>query len=175
MKSLQDFIHLKNIDSSIVLKKIKEYDESLWEKAEVLNNQSNSNIRNTDQLTITNDYQFNYFNTEVHNYILENVLEYCKEFKVPITEDEGYRILRYGVGQHYKIHIDSNKFYPRVLSLVWILNNDFEGGDLIFPELDLKIDLTKNNFVIFPSSFMFKHKVTEVTKGTKYSLVTWLK
>ena len=170
---ITDFIDFKQIDSSKILEKVKELDESFWEKAETVN--STNNVRETDQLTITNNPVFEFFNKTAYEIIQPLVYEYCVKHKVPISEDEGFRILRYGVGQHYKIHVDSNKSIHRDISLVWVLNNDFEGGDLVFSDLGIKLDLLKHNFVLFPSYFLFKHEVLPVTKGTKYSLVTWLK
>ena len=82
----------------------------------------------------------------------------------------------------YNWHKDSNfsteGYYDRKLSVVIQLNNpsDYEGGKFEFningeifsPEGFEK----KGSIIVFPS-FM-KHRVTEVTKGTRNSLVSWI-
>lgn len=84
--------------------------------------------------------------------------------------------------QHYDWHTD-NCFIPaiwsavdRKLSCVVQLSDpaDYEGGKL---ELD-GVTISDGNFkspgdvIFFPSHL--RHRVTPVTKGTRYSLVTWI-
>ena len=40
--------------------------------------------------------------------------------------------------------------------------------------IDEKIDLSKGDIIIFPSNFMYPHKVEPVTKGTRYSYISWI-
>ena len=58
------------------------------------------------------------------------------------------------------------------------LNDDYEGGDLIFTdqkEYEVKrLKLGKGSIVFFPSNFMYPHSILPVTKGTRYSIVAWL-
>jgi len=66
----------------------------------------------------------------------------------------------------------------RKLSVSAILNDDYEGGELMFRWLDDKSNLKEvsvkcaaGDLVIFPS--YLDHKVAPVTKGTRYSVVAW--
>jgi predicted 2-oxoglutarate/Fe(II)-dependent dioxygenase YbiX len=52
------------------------------------------------------------------------------------------------------------------------MNEDYEGGDFIMWETE-KIELPQGSIMIFPSNFMYPHKVTPVTSGTRYSYVSW--
>ena len=89
------------------------------------------------------------------------------------------RYNRYDVDTRMKLHCDhihsmfdgTRKGIP-VLSILGCLNDDYEGGDLIFWEQE-KIELKAGQIMIFPSNFMYPHKVTEVTKGIRYSYVSW--
>ena len=94
---------------------------------------------------------------------------------------------KYKVGGHYQWHRDTNVNTDltggrvRKLSITVNLNNDYEGGDL---EIDTekhywnKEPMTIKNIqkagsiCVFPSDTW--HRVTKVTKGTRYSLVVWL-
>jgi predicted 2-oxoglutarate/Fe(II)-dependent dioxygenase YbiX len=37
----------------------------------------------------------------------------------------------------------------------------------------LKYNLKKGSVLMFPSNFMYPHEILEVTKGTRYSIITW--
>jgi predicted 2-oxoglutarate/Fe(II)-dependent dioxygenase YbiX len=60
-----------------------------------------------------------------------------------------------------------------VLSIVGVLNNDYEGGEFVMWE-DKKIELPAGSIMIFPSNFLYPHQVTPIIKGTRYSFVQWV-
>jgi predicted 2-oxoglutarate/Fe(II)-dependent dioxygenase YbiX len=67
---------------------------------------------------------------------------------------------------------DGNRKGIPTLSILGAINDDYEGGELIFWESE-KIVLKAGSIMIFPSNFMYPHKVLPVTKGTRYSYVSW--
>ena len=48
---------------------------------------------------------------------------------------------------------------------------DYEGSEFVCR--DTKIKLKTGDILMFPSNFMYPHEVTECTKGTRYSFVSW--
>ena len=58
-----------------------------------------------------------------------------------------------------------------------MLNNDFEGGEITFTTPSYENEYTIKNapgrLLVWPSNFMFPHKVNKVTKGTRFSIVGW--
>ena len=60
-----------------------------------------------------------------------------------------------------------------ILSIVGCLNDDYKGGEFIMWQTE-KIDIPAGAVLIFPSNFMYPHKVNLVTKGTRYSYVSWV-
>jgi predicted 2-oxoglutarate/Fe(II)-dependent dioxygenase YbiX len=90
-----------------------------------------------------------------------------------IEEDSGYELLKYPEGCFYTEHTDSFKAVPRAVSCSFILNDDFEGGEFAFFNRELKYKLEKGDALMFPSNFMYPHEVMPVTKGTRYSIITW--
>ena len=107
-------------------------------------------------------------------------------YGVQVNSSEIPQILSYGVGGHYKPHIDGESIWvtpkgehiwkkstDRDLSFVFYLNNDFEGGDFIFPEHHIRIRPEPGMMVCFPSSHYYMHGVEPVTKGRRYSIVCW--
>jgi len=52
------------------------------------------------------------------------------------------------------------------------MNDDYEGGELWFPYLDITYKPEKGDIVLFPSTYIFAHASLKVTAGVKYSAVT---
>ena len=50
-------------------------------------------------------------------------------------------------------------------------NFNFKGGD--FNVCTKKIPLKEGDVLIFPSNFIYPHEVKSITKGTRYSFITW--
>jgi predicted 2-oxoglutarate/Fe(II)-dependent dioxygenase YbiX len=53
------------------------------------------------------------------------------------------------------------------------LNDDFTGGELVFPDLDVVIVPKPGLLVGFPSNHQFVHAVPKVLSGKRYSLLVW--
>ena len=90
-----------------------------------------------------------------------------------IEEDSGYELLRYKEGQFYTKHTDSFKARPRAVSCSFMLNDDYEGGEFAFFNQEKIIKASKGSAIMFPSNFMYPHEIMPVTKGTRYSIITW--
>lgn len=90
------------------------------------------------------------------------------------------RFNRYNVDTRMEKHCDhiqsmfdgERKGIP-ILSVLGALNDNYEGGELLFWD-DQKIELKAGAIMVFPSNFMYPHRVSEVTKGTRYSYVSWV-
>ena len=109
-----------------------------------------------------------------------------------ITGAESCQITRYGPGGFYNFHADGkgchlakysnseNKWLygnVRKISMSLVLNDKFEGGDFEFASQHKdKIEITshklkRGSLIFFPSHMT--HRVAEVTKGIRHSLVCW--
>tara|TARA_Y100000004_G_scaffold193823_1_gene257079 strand:- start:377 stop:964 length:588 start_codon:yes stop_codon:yes gene_type:complete len=114
--------------------------------------------------------------SDVANLYAEEVKKAKRNFVVQKTTD--FRVNKYEKGGYMSLHCDNIHHshgqqygYPQA-SVLLFLNDDFEGGEFIVSELRLNIN--KGDAIIFPSNFMFPHEVKEVTKGTRWSIVSWL-
>ena len=94
--------------------------------------------------------------------------DFCK-----IDQDSGYELLEYREGQFYTQHVDSFRQRPRAVSCSFVLNDSFEGGEFAFFDRELIYNVPKGSAIMFPSNFMYPHEVIPVTKGVRYSIVTW--
>jgi len=113
--------------------------------------------------------------------------EMCKLFRVglgkykeiyehvEINSDEGYNLLRYEVGGEYKTHVDRGAKNERVLSGLFYLNDDYDGGDLHFPRQNVTVKPETGMLVLFPSFHTHAHSSLPIKSGTKYAIVTWFK
>ena len=158
-----------------------------FEKAEIFLNNQKSELREDIRKVDNFGFDINSKSkTEIHwncylTYYFTNLFEhYQKHFKVKASLSglTDITFLRYQNGGHYKTHSDHCTNAPRTLSIIYLLNNDYEGGELIFELPDgkdeiLKIEKKPNRVVIWPSNFLYPHQVTPVTKGLRYSIVSW--
>ena len=90
----------------------------------------------------------------------------------------GIKFNRYFPGQGMKEHwdnihsiFDGEKKGIPILTCIGVLNDDYEGGDLMICQD--KIETKKGDLLIFPSSFMYPHEVMPVTEGVRYSWISW--
>ena len=60
-----------------------------------------------------------------------------------------------------------------ILSMIATINDEFTGGDFyVFDDEDHTVN--KGEVVIFPSIFLFPHRVQPVTSGKRISMVSWV-
>ena len=122
---------------------------------------------------------------ELMHHIVKQVINPFYQFEVDSSEVP--QLLCYDVGGHYQPHIDGEgvwtapdqtqlwrKTVDRDLSMVLYLNDEFEGGDFVFPNLHIRIRPEPGLLVCFPSNRHYIHGVEPVTKGSRYSMVTWM-
>ena len=127
------------------------------------------------------------FQAETNNYIIRQLSsalsEYIRSFGYKWFNGwNGYSVikfLRYSETQQMAEHCDhiSSLFDGNVkgipmLSVVGQLNEDFDGGEFVMFG-DKVIDFESGDVIIFPSNFMYPHRVDPVTKGARYSYVSW--
>ena len=114
----------------------------------------------------------------LQNIFQEKLNEYSSNLKINQNASIlDIQILKYETGGHYQMHTDHGPTTPRTLSLIYFVNDDYEGGNLSFGLCNskdtLEIEKVSNRLIIWPSNFMYPHTVTPVTKGERYSVVSW--
>ncbi len=100
--------------------------------------------------------------------------DYCKRYSLIMNYWEVMNCIRYGEGQHFQEHADHGFSYSATVSLVAYPNDDYEGGNLVFPKLGLDIKPRAGDLYIFPSTYLFSHRAMPVKSGMKFSIVTML-
>jgi hypothetical protein len=78
-------------------------------------------------------------------------------------------ISKYFVGKSMGPHVDSHDDDPlKTISVVLYLNDDYEGGEINFPEQKILVKPKSGSIVVFPSKKPYFHESKEIISGTKY-------
>jgi hypothetical protein len=99
-------------------------------------------------------------------------------FQTPLYPD--YTDLVYWpTGLSMDVHADAvwldgspAKFPYRYCAGVCYLNDDYEGGETYFPNLNVESKPKKGKVVLFPSNLEYQHGVKEI-KGERYTMPIW--
>ena len=191
------FFHKKNVlEKSFCENAINELKKNEWEKHVFYSGGGDgkggeptwTRPSGDNEPEVINSENFDSSIGEINKFILQSlhsiILEYIESYKFDwFFAWEGYsamKFIRYSQGQTMKNHCDhihtlfdgKRKGIP-ILSIIGLLNDDYEGGELIMFE-DKKIDTKVGDVLIFPSNFLYPHEVTPVSKGVRYSYVSWV-
>jgi Rps23 Pro-64 3,4-dihydroxylase Tpa1-like proline 4-hydroxylase len=88
---------------------------------------------------------------------------------------DSYQLLRYGKNNFFNNHFDDSVRHHRRISIVYYFNDDYVGGEITFNRFGINHKPKANQLIVFPSTYVYNHSVKEVTEGTRYALVTWLR
>ena len=147
---------------------------------------------------------FNYFKSNIFNNInSENYSLFEKDiFRFnQITLKGNYNILEdfknpYFNGWQGFTHIRFNRYHPDrlmalhcdhihdmfdgqrkgipTLSVLGSLNNDYEGGEFLMFDEEKEFKIKAGEIMVFPSLFLYPHRVAPVTKGVRDTFVSWV-
>lgn len=114
--------------------------------------------------------------------------------KLPLENGEGMQVLKYGIGGEYRPHFDYfdsattggnvhiSRGGQRVATLIMYLNNTEEGGETIFPKLNISVKPVKGGALLFynctpdgkedPQTL---HGGAPVKKGEKWIATKWIR
>ena len=180
MDNLEAVVELKKIINPNFIKKILPFVKHKAEKDMEIADGLDKKVRNVKGYhlnydTPTNMFYWNYIKNEIERLYQFYIIKFPKMQSSKINQID---LLKYSVGGKYNIHTDDGTNFNRHLSIIMNLNDEYEGGDLIFADQKNKeikrLELSKGSIVFFPSNFMYPHGIQPITKGTRYSIVAWL-
>lgn len=82
-----------------------------------------------------------------------------------------FTIKKYNQGVDMGPHVDSNDptdFNHPIISGVLYLNDDYDGGEIHFPNQDIQIKPSAGSIIIFPSYEPYLHHPQKILNGNKY-------
>jgi hypothetical protein len=104
--------------------------------------------------------------------LTECLRDYESRYNIRMDFMEAINYVRYGTGQHFGLHTDHGFSYNCTVSSVMYLNDDYEGGELWFPFIDVTFKPSYGDIIFFPSTYIYAHASKAVTSGVKYAAVT---
>tara|TARA_R110000824_G_scaffold201908_1_gene386051 strand:- start:241 stop:828 length:588 start_codon:yes stop_codon:yes gene_type:complete len=186
--NLKDYIlHLNNwISKDICQKSIEELDkDNNWHRHNWVNSKSYEIFHTKEeQLYMNTTYKLTYIK-ELYDLTWSALNKYIVLDKIGGDYFKGWkgfseiRFNRYDKKQQITKHVDhihscfdgKTKGIP-ILSIVAVLNDNYEGGEFIMFD-DYEIKFKAGDLIIFPSVFLYPHLVKRVKKGIRYSFVSW--
>jgi prolyl 4-hydroxylase len=102
----------------------------------------------------------------------------------PVAAGEALTVLRYRAGQQFRLHSDvlPQTRNQRVTTVLVYLNDDFTGGETVFPDYDLSIRPRQGDAVIFRNTDAAAHPLATarhagvpVTSGVKWLATRWIR
>jgi hypothetical protein len=160
--------HMPSITLDMALDHLlgKEWSQAAVAKSRYSNGSLGKDIRDAEVANLDEDF-YRVLNEEVGP-IIDS---YAKENNILISKAEGYHIVKYSKGQFFKEHTDSTEEFPRKISAVLYLNDDYEGGTITFSKLNTSFKPESQTLFVFPSTEDFMHSADPVIDGTKYVVV----
>jgi hypothetical protein len=133
---------------------------------------------NVDHTSVTANHWHSFFKCGF-NKVLEVYINELKPFVG--APDLRFKLqemsaIRYQKENHYDYHQDQGFNSARRYSIIYFLNNDYEGGELSFMNKEgefLKLKPKQNRIVVFPSNFIFYHSVLPIKEGLRWTIVSW--
>jgi hypothetical protein len=105
-------------------------------------------------------------------------LEYKKNKNIlgKIFNYPNFVVSMYDTGVEMGLHHDTSDGDPFLkFSLVTYLNDDYEGGEIEFPNKGIKLKPKAGSIIIFPSIYPYEHASKKIKKGQKYMTTSfWL-
>ena len=133
-----------------------------WEDRILILNEC-SNFDKNKRLLV--DDIFYRIKTEVGNFLKKDIYEYT-------GFDSIYRSI---VGQEMKTHSDRGLGVKFKYGLVLYLNDDYEGGEIFYPNAGIELKPQACSLVMHPAHEGYRHGVKKVSAGTRYSMTSFLR
>jgi len=137
-------------------------------------------LEEVDTYLPTNKAKLKAVNLEEHpedQFIVKNFVEICatkylQQFDKKLTGKDlvfdSMFVARYNTGDAFPLHHDF--LSGNIFTVMVILNSDYGGGNLVFPNHNITIKGETGDIIIFPTLFTYPHEVTEITEGCRNAI-----
>jgi predicted 2-oxoglutarate/Fe(II)-dependent dioxygenase YbiX len=181
-KNLENYLLIakKAIPQKLCKETIDKLNTIEWQRHAFYNNNTES-AEPRDHEPLTN---IKFIDSELTNFVNDLVFSYIKKLNFSWFKSckkyTQLKFIKYDQFSQMDLHCDNihsifaqdeHKGVP-ILSVICLLNDDYEGGELVFFE-DKILTPSQGDVIIFPSNFLFPHEVKPITKGIRYSVVSW--
>jgi len=134
----------------------------------------NENVRVSDTAWISRE------NDPVIDGIIRKCLKYVDR---PIENCESLQVVRYKPGGFYKLHHDVlDQPNKRMYTFIMCLNDDYEGGETVFPNIGKSYRLNPGDILLFDNLDNYEYKTSKalhqgnpVKNGEKWICNLWVR
>lgn len=103
--------------------------------------------------------------------IFQDVLtRYNQVVRTIANGDTGFTLIKYRTGDACSEHVDQVPHEIRVCTAIYYINDDYDGGELVFPEQGLEFKPRPGEVIVIPATDEFPHEVRPITKGNRYAV-----
>jgi hypothetical protein len=185
-KKLEDYVVIikEVVPKKLYNKAVKELKEVSWQQHYFYSHKTGE--RNALSKEKELDFSFDYISShdEIMMCVWQSIGKYLEYYQFPWYNGwNGHSSLKYNKYKkgtlmsehcdHIQDMFEGERRGIPVLSCIGALNDDYEGGEFIMFK-DKKYKFNAGDIIIFPSNFLYPHRVEEVTKGTRYTYVSWV-
>jgi prolyl 4-hydroxylase len=89
-------------------------------------------------------------------------------------------LVRWRIGDSQDPHADAenpdgslHQYHWRKIGCVLYLNDDYQGGEIYFPNQRLELKPQPNTLMFFPGTLEYLHGVRSITSGVRYTLTSF--
>ena len=82
-------------------------------------------------------------------------------------------LVKFVVGFYLVPHVDTLSSEGNHIASVYYINDDYTGGEIDFPDHNLKIKPKANSLIIFPGNENYLHAVHKIVNNDRYSSAMW--
>ena len=186
-KNISDYVKVydNSVDAELCDNTVLSLEKLNWRLHKFYDPGTKTYFSNEQELSVSFDNISESFllKEKIWQAIEQYILKDFKNFKEWFPGWEGFSHLKFNKYSpntrmtlhcdHIKTVFDGSKRGIPILSVVLTLNDNYTGGDFIMWE-NSTYNLNKGSILIFPSNFMFPHRVSEITAGFRYTCVTWV-
>jgi hypothetical protein len=185
-KKLEDYVVIikEVVPKKLYNKAVKELKEVSWQQHYFYSHKTGE--RNALSKEKELDFSFDYISShdEIMMCVWQSIGKYLEYYQFPWYNGwNGHSSLKYNKYKkgtlmsehcdHIQDMFEGERRGIPVLSCIGALNDNYEGGEFIMFK-DKKYKFNAGDIIIFPSNFLYPHRVEEVTKGTRYTYVSWV-
>ena len=176
---VEDFITQEEVD---IINELSSKDPSLWEGSNDgsgLTEWYNNQLR-IDPGNLKEDYWY-------YRKFLDDIQDrsksiFSKEYRIDLFDFLPINSVSRRIGEGLGVHTDEiDPEHPQYNPLekiithgfVVYINDDYEGGEIFYPNKDIAIKPKARSLVMHPGNKEYEHGVKEVFKTNRYSLSWW--
>lgn len=185
-KNLEDYVKIYRWLEPEFCEKIREELKSATWKQHVFYNADGEYVTQSGNRELDVSWEEIPSKPELTQQVWQAVSKYILEdFKNPYFNGwQGFTNIRFNRYQHDRLmalhcdHIhdmfDGQRKGIPTLTILGALNNDYEGGEFLMFDEEKEFKIKAGEIMIFPSVFLYPHRVAPVTKGVRDTFVSWV-